>query len=150
MRAYVTIVDGDDALLPFFLEHYSRLGATEFPLLVYGTGQQLARAAQTIRQLTGDCFELGLYDSNVFSAKHREAAIGEFHPRGQWAFFCDLDEFAELTPDDVRWVPRSGMPYLAGRWVDRVASDGRLADVCVPSRSSGNFPCPARSAHWHG
>lgn len=150
MRAYVTIVDGDDALLPFFIRHYRRLGATEFPLLVYGTANHLARAINMFSLLGERQPEvLGLHPSERFSARHREATIRCHHPPGQWAFFADLDEFAEMTADGVAEVIEQKLPYVAGRWFDRVADGGRLLDVSHNLRLENQFPCGAElRAHW--
>jgi hypothetical protein len=148
MRAYVTIVDGDDALLPFFIRHYRRLGATEFPLLVYGTVNHLARVLNTFTLIGERPSEvLGLYPSQLFSARHREATIRMLHPPGQWAFFCDLDEFAEIS--DVRTLIANGAPYVAGRWFDRVGDGGKLLDVREHIRLERQFPCGGElRAHW--
>ena len=37
MKAYLTVLDGHTDLVPYFVRYYTRLGATEFPILVYGT-----------------------------------------------------------------------------------------------------------------
>lgn len=150
MRAYVTIVDGDDALLPFFIRHYRRLGATEFPLLVYGSDEQLAGIAHLYSALGEPQPEvLGLYPSDSFSAKHREAVIHVHHPPGEWAFFCDLDEFAEISAAGVAEAIKHEMPYVAGRWFDRVADGGKLRDVSGYMKLETQFPLGGNlRAHW--
>jgi hypothetical protein len=149
MRAYVTILDGDDALLPYFVRHYQRLGATEFPLLVYGTNEHLGRASAWITAVAGRCEVIGLYASETFSAKHREKTIAEHHPEGEWAFFCDLDEFAAIRPQFVWRAIESNYPFVAGNWVDRVAAGGKLADVNGRLPLERQFPLSGRlRSHW--
>lgn len=144
MRCYVTILDNEAALLPFFVRHYRRLGATLFPVLIYGTRDEMSAACATISAAGGIPIPVGVFDSKAFSAKDREARIRQVHPKGEWAFFCDLDEFAELTAEQIRQHIRSGVPYVAGHWLDRVAPRGELWDVvpCVPLEEQ--FPMQAR------
>lgn len=150
MRCYVTILDGDDALLPFFVRHYRRLGATSFPVLIYGTERQLYEACAVIAREGGSPETVGVFDAVTFSAKKREAEIRKVHPDGEWAFFCDLDEFCELTADQVQQHVRGGAPYVAGRWLDRVATNGRLLDVVACTPLEVQFPMQATlRQRWH-
>lgn len=143
MKAYVTVLDGDDALLPFFVRHYRKLGATEFPLLVYGQPEHFNRARATIEAEGGVCSAIGVLPSIDFSARHREARIAQVHPAGQWAFFADLDEFAAMTPREVVHVI-GRVPYVAGRWVDRVGPEGKLVDVDRSQPLEQQFPLAGR------
>lgn len=144
MRAYVTILDGDDGLLPFFVRHYRRLGATLFPIVAYGDARDSRRAAETIQAEGGQPQVLGVFASATFSARHREAFIASVHPAGEWSFFCDLDEFAELSPAQVRQATAGTRPYIPGRWVDRVAPGGRLAAVQPLAPLESQYPLSGR------
>lgn len=144
MKCYTTVVDGDDAILPHFVRHYLALGATSFPLLVYGAPDDMRRATATIKDCGGRPTPLAIISPAKFSAKHREAFIGARHPEGEWAFFCDLDELADLTAADVQRLISEGPPYVGGRWVDRIAEGGRLVDVRPDVPIEQQYPHKAR------
>jgi hypothetical protein len=143
MKAYTTILDGEDALLPFFVRHYRRLGAREFPLLVYGTERELERAAGTIEREGGIPQPVGVFESRTFSARLREAEIRRIHTEGEWAFFADLDEFADTTPEAVLAYQDGDAPFVAGHWIDRVSYDGRLVHVREDMELEEQFPMKA-------
>lgn len=136
----MTVLDGQSDLLPFFVRHYRRLGATSFPVLVYGTDSQMEAACETIVAEGGKPQPVGVFDATTFSAKRREAAIRKVHPDGEWAFFCDLDEFCELDAQQVQHHIHSKLPYVAGRWVDRVGRHGKLCDVQQDVPLETQFP----------
>lgn len=144
MKCYTTVVDGDDAILPHFVRHYLALGATSFPLLVYGTLDDMRRATEAVRGCGGHPTPLGIIRSTKFSARHREAFIGARHPDGEWAFFCDLDELADITATDVQRYIASAPPYVGGRWVDRIAEGGKLVDVQSDVPLEQQYPRTAR------
>ncbi|MGE4136407.1 MAG: hypothetical protein AB7E98_11915 [Pirellulales bacterium] len=144
MRAYVTILDGDAALLPFFVRHYRRLGATEFPVLLYGDGENASHVRDAIEGQGGRVPFVTIQPSEAFSARHREREIGWMHTVGEWAFFADLDEFAEITPDQVQQAVRGTRPYIAGRWIDRVGRCGELVDVVPGVPLEAQFPMAGR------
>lgn len=135
MRCYVTLLENDCALLPFFVEWYRRQGATEFPTLVYGD-KRLHEVAKTV---VGDGYSrLGTFHPSEFSARGREAVIASQHPRGEWAFFCDLDEFCEPLPASYR-----DYPFVEGSWVDRCGPGGALVSVQGGVPLETQFPCAA-------
>jgi hypothetical protein len=140
VKCYVTLLDGEAALLPFFVRHYLRLGATSFPVLIYGTQSQMEAACETIAGNGGLPQPVGVFDATTFSAKRREAEIRKVHPAGEWAFFCDLDEFCELTAEQVAAHVKSDLPYVAGRWLDRVGRGGKLLEVCPDRPLEEQFP----------
>ncbi len=129
MRAYLTVLDGDAALVPYFVQHYQRLGATSFPVLVYSdAADELDRIAEMVRSAGGVPRPLTCFPSATFSAVGRERQIRKVHPAGEWAFFADLDEFVQTSAEEVATIIQSGAPYLFGRWLDRIAPGGKLAD----------------------
>lgn len=141
MRAYLTVLDGDAELVPYFVRHYSRLGATRFPVLIYSDDPtDMARVCGQVEEAGGLPERLGMFRSDYFSAKRRDAFIRDHHPRGQWAFFADLDEFAELTREQVERFVRSGCRFVAGRWLDRVAEGGKLANLVPGVPLETTFP----------
>jgi hypothetical protein len=128
MRAYVTILDGEDKLLPFFVRYYLRLGATSFHILNYGEVEVCGRAVDTIIENGGKPVVIDSLSQKTFSARLREATIREYHPNNTWAFFTDLDEFPKITKEEIESQIEAGYPYIYGSWLDRVAMDGALVD----------------------
>lgn len=145
MRAYVTVLDGDDDLLPFFVRHYRRLGATQFPVLVYGNAEDMDRAQRIVRAEGGQSVPIEVLPPSEFSTEGREALIASVHHNGEWAFFCDLDEFAELDVGQARSWVEGGAPFVGGRWLDRVAAGGRLVAVTPNIPLEAQFPFAART-----
>jgi hypothetical protein len=146
MRCYVTILDNDLAILPFFVRHYRRLGATVFPVTIYGIERENAGTEAAARKIIeaegGEFLLLGSFKQFKFSAHAREAFIRDQHPAGEWAFFCDLDEFAEITPEFVQEVVAGEKPcsFVEGRWRDRVAAGGKLANIQAEIPLEQQFP----------
>lgn len=132
MRAYITVLDGDADLVPYFVRHYSRLGATLFPVVVYTSDDQKAelnRICNLVEEAGGSPLPLAHRPAHRFTARRRETLLRNNHPRGQWGFFADLDEYAELTPEEVSRLINTDVPYIYGHWLDRVAKGGKLANV---------------------
>lgn len=156
MRAYVTVLDGDAELVPYYVRHYSRLGATDFPVTVYGGPDledpyrpypgELERVSDMVREAGGEPIPLRAFASSVFSASNRDKYLRDVHPPSAgWSFFADLDEYAELYPDRVNQLIKTAPRYIAGRWVDRVAPGGKLAALPTPvydrlGKSYGPYP----------
>ena len=151
MRAYLTVLDGNADLVPYFVRHYQALGATCFPVLVYADDPgELVRVCGLVEDAGGTPLPMKQFGSDGFSAKRRDHFLRDHHPTGEWAFFCDLDEFAELTAEEVERWKHSGCKYVAGRWLDRVSADGRLADP-VPGQSLESvYPMGTRTRHQLG
>lgn len=146
MQAYVTVLDEDAELVPYFVRHYSRLGATLFPVLVYSDADgELERVCNLVEEAGGVPEPLGAFPSSYFSAKRRDRYIRDNHPTGSWGFFADLDEFCELTPEEVQRLIKAAPPYVAGRWVDRVAPGGKLADVDPTRPLEEQYPLGCRT-----
>lgn len=158
MRAYVTILDGEMSLLRYFVRHYKRLGVTEFHILVYSPQDSDSPSVtqtqpsdfihSTVSQIIigeGCSYKhINSLDEKTFSAHLREKIIKEYHERthGDYAFFCDLDEFADITPEQLQDFIKSGKPFIWGEWVDRVGKKGKLIDIdpTLPTLEE-QFPC---------
>lgn len=151
MRAYITVLDGDTDLVPFFVRHYSRLGATEFHVLIYGTQDHMDQTISLIEGEGAKATAIGVIGEEHFAARHRDVYIGHYHGRNGWAFFNDLDEFVDLTPEQVHKITRSGKwPYIKGLWLDRVSEDGSLQDITPGVPLDEQFPmCAKVRAHMN-
>ena len=143
MRAYVTVVNGEDDLVPYFVRYYKRLGATRFPVIVYGTRQDLDRVCATISTNSATPLALDFFAPDVFSAWHREQQIRKHHPDGEWAFFADLDEFPQITVNEISRVVAGEATYVSGRWLDRVGLDGHLPTISQQKSLEEQFPMGA-------
>ena len=130
MRAYITVLDGESDLVPYFVKYYRRLGADTFPVLVYSDVEgELLRVMNLVQESGGEPLSIGQYPSSIFSAARRDQLLRDFHPEGLWSFFCDLDEFADITPQEVRRVINTNPRYIMGTWIDRVAPGGKLQPI---------------------
>lgn len=119
--------DQDLALLPFFLEHYRKLGVTQFfcstlynkvkpqkDLCVYPYGVDTtldiySQMAEAIR---------GMIRRHVFES--------------EWYILADLDEFHEYPlelPDLIHRCEQRGKDCVLGEMVDRVKEDGSIPEL---------------------
>lgn len=144
MRAYITVLESDYLLVPYFVRHYSRLGATEFPILAYSNEGKQAEDMDTVCRLVeeagGKPLPVVAFHQKVFSAYRRDQLIHAIHPKNQWAFFADLDEFAQLTPEKVQQYISQDVVYVAGRWLDRLAPGGKLVDIDPSKTLEEQYP----------
>lgn len=153
MRAYVTVLDGDSDLVPYFVRYYKWLGATLFPVLVFTSGDQeaeLERIVGLVKQAGGIPEKVGSHPSSWFTAKRRERILRNYHTIGIWAFFVDLDEYAELTPAKVSELINTNPPYIAGHWLDRVTTDGKLTDIRPGTPLEDTYPCGTKTRRQLG
>jgi len=137
MRSYVTIVDEDVDILPWFIQWQRKLGADEFPLLVYGPQSSFDRASKIITDQGGKVIPLEVLDPSEFYRNGkitREEIYSHYHPEGEWAFFCDIDEFPQLEIEMVRTAMNHFPLGIFGRWVDRFGPEGKI----VPLPEFGN------------
>jgi hypothetical protein len=151
VRSYVTIVDDMTDLLPYFVRYYSeRLGVSEFCVLVYGDPATMDLAEQVVKDAGARFVQGAMFDAESFLAGHRDCAVREIHGNGGWAYFTDLDEFPQLDFErDLAHAQRNGVPYIAGRWIDRVAPNGRLVCIDPARRLEEQFPYACRvSGHY--
>lgn len=138
--AHVTILDGNIDLLPYFVKHYRKLGASSFRVLVYDKPNNVENVHREARRIIGSGYEwLGEFDEKIFNATHRDLYLAEKH-NGQYAFFCDLDEFAEITLEHLQRFVASKKPFIWGRWIDRVSATGKLIDVDSSLTLDEQFP----------
>lgn len=148
MKAYVTILDGDMDILPYFVRHYRRLGANKFPVLIYSEPDRIKdhhqQAKAMIESEGGEYIEFGSFDEQTFTARRRDMHIYNHH-KGGWGFFCDLDEFAQITAEEIQAIiKRKGVPFIEGRWIDRVAEGGFLRDIDPSLPLEEQFPFRTR------
>lgn len=134
-RAYVTILDGDMDLLPYYVKHYSRLGVSEFHILIYGHHNEMEQALSLVEltnhhlNLGVKAVPLGVMEEYTFSARNRDVLISNIHGRRSWAFFTDLDEFVQIGVPRLHRLASQGVPYIKGRWLDRFPLTGSLQDI---------------------
>lgn len=147
MKAYITILNNEVALVPYFVKHYRSLGATGFPTMVYGETD-----LEALAKSVGEGFDLRReYPSEIFSASHRDRTLRKMHrqehPKGEWAFFCDLDEFAQLTREDVeRFKATEGLAFVWATWCDRCGPGGKLVEIDPQKTLHEQFPWRCRKS----
>jgi hypothetical protein len=133
MRSYVTVVDGDMDLLPFFATYYTQcLGVTEFYLLTFGTTEHRDKATNILGQ-HAKVIKGAVFPANKFLVGARDNHIRrEVHIEGQWAFFTDMDEFPQFGKQTSKVIAEAeahNEHYVSGVWLDRVAENGKLKKV---------------------
>lgn len=142
-RAYVTVLDGDMDLLPYFVKHYARLGVSEFHILIYGHHREMEQALSLVEltnnylQLGVKAVPLGVMEEHTFSARNRDVLISNIHGRRSWAFFTDLDEFCQIGVKRLHRLAAQKAPYIKGRWLDRFPLTGSLQDIPTPHSPPG-------------
>lgn len=132
MRSYVTIVDRDIEILPWFLRWQRKLGADEFPILVYGPSEMMDQASALVREVGGTPIPLEVLDPSEFydgGKITREAVYAHHHPRGEWSFFCDIDEFPQLDGAMIKTAINHFPLGIFGRWIDRFGPDGKIVPL---------------------
>jgi len=153
INAYVTILDGDNGILPFFVRYYRRLGATHFPVIIYDQPDRIAEAHDDARQIIqaegGEYVNAGGMNEVDFAARKRDLFIHDWHQahaKNQWAFFADLDEFPQIRPEEIDWWVREKKPpfFVYGSWLDRVAEEGKLVDVVGDRPLEEQYPMKTR------
>lgn len=99
----------------------------------------MERATAAIEDAGGRPLAMATHDERGFTARKREAYIASVHT-GEWAFFCDLDEFAQLKPATVARALAGRRPFIYGAWLDRFAAGGRLGEIDPAQRLEAQFP----------
>lgn len=143
MRAYVTVLNSDHALLPFFVRYYVRLGVKDFPVQIFDEPERYeqvhAHCRAVIEANGGRYLRIASFPFVDFSDKLREATIKEFH-NGDWAFFTDLDEFPQVSLEALEAFKRNGKRFIWGTWLDRVGPGGQLVNVMPDKSLDEQFP----------
>lgn len=129
MKAYLTVLDGDVDIVPYFVRYLIRYGVDTFQTLIYGSKQDANYVESIVKAEGAECTILSIEDAGTFSANKREAYIREVHKKGEVAFFLDCDEFPCLTKKQLKQLHKKKFPYIAGNWIDRVSSTGELTPI---------------------
>jgi len=150
MKSYLTVLDGDMQLLPFWIPWQQRLGATRFHAQVYGTTEDACRLEQTAA-MTGARVIVD------YIAPAEQFTIDNVNGRqftstiDDWAFVSDIDEFPE--PFDlaaaIEHAEAQGVDFISGGWLNRVAGGGELPDVEHGRPLEEQFPMVFDHA-WQG
>jgi len=141
MRSYITVVDGDIDLLPFFADYYARvLGVTEFFLINFGTDIHRENARKILAAHAEVILGKQL-PAHKFLAGTRDRYIRKIHPKGQWAFVSDMDEFPDIdTQEAIRLAEENNEVYVAGLRIDRASATGELKDIQPNKKLVEQFP----------
>lgn len=152
MRSYITVVDGDIDLLPFFAKYYTyKLGVEEFYLLTFGTKEQQIKAYNLLAGYATKIVLGPLVPSNRFLAGTRDKIIKSVHSDGEWAFFTDMDEFPQIdTKTVIEYAKENKEDYVSGIWRDRVSKDGCLKKVERNEKIVDQFPMWCRTRQYLG
>ena len=143
VRRLVSFIGQDDSdILPFFLDHYRRLGIGAFHLMLDGTWSKaelaplLAAGDVTIEGFNGEPYNDVLLTSSL------DAMARQFE--GEWVVIVDADEFLELpyaslsrTIDALMCL---GMDELPASLLQRCAPDGELRSLAEGAPET-LFPC---------
>ncbi len=139
----VAFVGQDDSdILPFFIDHYRRLGIGAFHVIVHGGTWSKTELAPlhaddvTIEGFNGEPFDDVLLTSSL------DTLARQFE--GEWIVVVDADEFLELPyaslDRTIDALSRLGMEELPANLLQRAAPDGQLRSL-----SEGTpvalFPC---------
>jgi len=132
-------------LLTHFLEHYRRVGIDEFLLVLHAErGDPRADAARQRLAAAGvqPVREVEQYSATL-KLTYLTELVGRHCEPQSWVVYADLDEF-QLYPDGLRshlgWCERRGHRFVRGRLVDRLTTDGTLAEIQTHPSLSEQFP----------
>lgn len=145
-------VDGELELLPHFLEHYLGLGLLPERMHVLLNSDDAASPALAVatrmlaaRGVTDAIPWIAPYTSESMWARRRELQ-GEVAGARDWIVSADVDELHEY-PDTIAGVidrcERLGVDAVQGVFVDRLAEEGKLADVRATPALAEQFPLRA-------
>jgi hypothetical protein len=140
-------------LLPFYLRHYTRLGASRFVLALWDgprnpqwdAVQAASRDFPVTLETSTKCSREE-FNGPVEAAgiKRLVAARASQH---EWYCIADLDEFCyfggRTMPECAQEATKMGYSALHGRFVDRVAADGTLPEITPQSVLDDLFPMQA-------
>lgn len=144
-------VADDVQLLPHFVRHYERQGATDFLCVAWDDApsaevESLLPGDRSLVVRPGGPFSLGFADSHL----QNQIRLAHLAP-GSWYLVADLDEFHEVPgfrtlASAVAAAARDGAEVIAGEFVDRLARDGSLPARIPPAANLGRmFPLRTRA-----
>ena len=142
MHKLVAFVGEDDSdIIPFFLDHYRRLGVGEFHLVLHGSWSErelkpLQAADVVIEDFNREPFDVVMKTSALQALAERFA--------GEWIFVADADEFLELPYSSLARTVAAleclGIEELPANLLQRAAPDGRLLSL-ADGEPEALFPC---------
>lgn len=128
VRRLVSFVGQNDSdILPFFLDHYRRLGIGAFHIIVHGTWSK----AELAPLYAGDVTIEGIV-SEAYDGELRRSALDAVARQfvGEWILVVDADEFMELPYTSLERTIEAmielGMQELPANLLQRAAPDGVL------------------------
>jgi O-antigen biosynthesis protein len=142
MCRLISFVGEDDSdIIPFFLEHYRKLGITEFHILLHGDWTE-----QVLQPLCSDDVLIVDRLQVPYGDEFKSSTI-ETHARrfaGEWLIFADADEFLELPFGSLQRTVAAlcclGVEELPATLLQRASADGSLGPLAAMPPDSV-FPC---------
>jgi hypothetical protein len=135
-------------LIDQFLEHYSRLGVDSMLIILHGAEDDprmtIARDILARHGVT-PAFEAREYSAPL---KHRRSCglMDDYCRSEDWVLHADVDElqvYPDCLPDLLESCDDRGYRFVKGRFVDRIAADGRLVPIESGSPLWDQFPVAA-------
>jgi hypothetical protein len=126
-------VQRDLFLLPPFLDHYLKLGVSDFRIILHSPVARSAEleAAKDLLAMRGltpaSIWITDSWNTGENAARHRDAVADLSDDT--WILSADADEFhiyPQLLPEFIRTIEQQGVSVVQGRLVDFVARDWRL------------------------
>jgi hypothetical protein len=129
-------VERDLALLPHFIEHYRRLGVSEFRLILHtrdAQSESLREALSLLQSLDLEPADVWVTQSwNTGANAERHRAIVADLPSDAWIVSTDIDEFhcyPVSLPEFTEQLGRDGYEVVRGRLTDRVSRQFRIVPL---------------------
>lgn len=134
-------------LLPYFLDYYSRLGASEFVLALWNGEKNplynpIRKQAGHVILRTSVACDLALYNGPMEKEglnKIRE----EFAPKHRWYCIADLDEFCyfgDTLQGTAKAAEAKGFNTVHGTFHDRIAGECRFPPISQAARLDVTYP----------
>src|SRR5262245_52976863 len=126
MKLFTTIYD-DSRLLAHFLEHYRRVGVTEFFVAVAGDLGSGVRPFMSQYDVTL-CEDLGVADRYPFGLNATIEMRRRYQKANEWAIVVDVDEFVEFPGpicDIIAAAEAEGANVVRAIMYDRFSEDGQ-------------------------
>ncbi len=131
-------IDDDISLLPFFLEHYKKIGVTEFHCL--RPYCSIASSLLFSKEIKLHYFDPNDGDSFFQSLFINFQKIIDSQINNQeWYLISDLDEFHEFGFIELNNIG-TAFNCVMGKWVDRVAADGKIPELRYDIPLNEQFP----------
>ncbi len=147
-------VQDDITLLPHFLAHYRDLGIQpgSAHVIVHAPDPGHPGVAEARKTLAAFGHEPAEIWTDSYSSgamwERRRAVQARVAKDQDWIINADVDEFHEYPADlatVLDWCEARDVTCVQGPFIDRIASDGRLAAVPVKSPLDPQFPVKAEA-----